>query len=236
MTSRHPPAGDDPRDRGRQTRERILDVAERLFAERGIANVSSRQIAIAARQRNNYVVGHHFGGKPGLVRAIQDRHAVEVERGRKAMVAELRSDAPLRAWMSCLVRPVTEHLNALEPPTCYARFLAQAMNEPSLREVVVEDTVSMPSIPVVLERMTAVGPRLPTVVRAERCELVWKLIVHACADRERAVCEGAMVTRATWIGAAEGLTDALVGLWTAPVTVSIQPAGTLAEYSADTAY
>lgn len=211
------------RDRGQRTRERLLGAAERLFAEYGIANVSSRQIAAAAGQGNNFAVGHHFGGKAELVRAIQGRHGADVERRRSAMLDSLRDDAPLRAWMACLARPVAQHLAQLEAPTWYARFLAQTMSEPSLRALVVKDTVEMPSIPPVLDGIAATGPRLPAAVRAERCDMVWHLIVHAFAERERALHEGVTVTRATWADAAAGVTDALVGLWTAPVTVTVRP-------------
>ena len=48
-----------------QTRERILDEAERLFAELGFAAVSVRQITQAA-QTNIAAVNYHFGGKDNL--------------------------------------------------------------------------------------------------------------------------------------------------------------------------
>ena len=45
-----------------------------------------------------------------------------------------------------------------------------------------------------------------------------ELILHTCAERERALAEGAPTPRATWQDAGSGLVDALVGLWLAPVT------------------
>lgn len=48
-----------------QTRERILDEAERLFAEMGFDAVSVRQITSAART-NLAAVNYHFGGKDNL--------------------------------------------------------------------------------------------------------------------------------------------------------------------------
>ncbi|MFH1059120.1 MAG: CerR family C-terminal domain-containing protein [Pseudomonadota bacterium] len=48
-----------------QTRERILDEAERLFAERGFDAVSVRQITSAAHT-NLAAVNYHFGGKENL--------------------------------------------------------------------------------------------------------------------------------------------------------------------------
>jgi hypothetical protein len=44
------------------------------------------------------------------------------------------------------------------------------------------------------------------------------LIVHTCAERERALAEGAPTARSTWDDTAAGLIDAIVGMWQAPVT------------------
>jgi hypothetical protein len=44
------------------------------------------------------------------------------------------------------------------------------------------------------------------------------LIVHVCAERERALHEGTAPPRSTWESTAAGLVDALVGLLLAPVT------------------
>jgi hypothetical protein len=44
------------------------------------------------------------------------------------------------------------------------------------------------------------------------------MIVHMCAERERALQEGTAMPRLTWESTAAGLVDALVGLWLAPVT------------------
>jgi hypothetical protein len=46
------------------------------------------------------------------------------------------------------------------------------------------------------------------------------LLMHTCADLERALAEGTSMPRASWRAAATGLIDAIVGLWLAPVTVA----------------
>ncbi|MFD6949041.1 hypothetical protein [Nocardiopsis sp. NPDC060348] len=45
-----------------------------------------------------------------------------------------------------------------------------------------------------------------------------QLIVYMIAERERALAEGGRTPRDSWGRAAAGLTDALTGLWLAPVT------------------
>src|SRR5262245_22442952 len=65
--------------RARDGRTKLLDTAERLFAERGITGVSLREITEAAGQRNASVVQYHFGSRAGLVAAVLDRHMEPVD-------------------------------------------------------------------------------------------------------------------------------------------------------------
>lgn len=205
-------------DRGAATRERILDAAERLFAEHGVQAVSNRTVAEAADQGNNTVVGYHFGSKADLVRALMRRHSEQIERVRARMVAEAGDSVEVRDWVACLVRPNTEHLEQLGRPTWYARFAAQVMTDPALREIMLDEALTSPLLQHILERLDACIPVLPPEVHRERIDIGRHLMVHVLAERERALAVGGSTPRATWHDAATGLVDALVGVWTAPVT------------------
>jgi AcrR family transcriptional regulator len=205
-------------DRNAATRERILDAAERLFAEHGVHGVSNRQVAEAAGQGNTAVVGYHFGTKTDLVRAIVHRHSAAIEQTREAMVARVEGSGDLRDWLECLVRPTIDHLAALGSPTWYARFGAQVMTDPALREILVDESLGSPVLLRVLEGLQACLPALPPAVRRERGDVGRHLLVHVPAERERALAEGAPTVRATWADTATGLVDVLVGVWLAPVT------------------
>ena len=61
-------------------------------------------------------------------------------------------------------------------------------------------------------------PDLPPAVVTERNIMARNLMMHTCADFERAFAEGADMPRTTWNSAASGLIDAIVGLWQAPIT------------------
>jgi AcrR family transcriptional regulator len=199
------------------TRELILAAAERLFAEHGVFAVSNRQVSEAAGQGNNTAVGYHFGTKADLVRAIARKHAEQIERLRLRMVAEIGEPADVRDWVGCLVRPVTDHLAALGNPTWFARFGAQVMTDPALREIMVEESLTSPSLQQIVDGLNRCLPSLPAEVRAEREDMARQLMVHMCAERERALADGTPTPRSSWHGAANGLIDALVGLWLAPV-------------------
>ena len=199
-------------ERAQATRDAILAAAERLFAEHGVITVSNRQISEAAGQGNNTAVGYHFGTKADLVRAILRRHTGEMDRRRDLLVAEAADSTDLRAWVACLVRPVTEHLAELGSPTWFARFAAQVVADPELRTVMIEEALSTPSLRAVLDGINRCLPDLPAPVRAERDDMARHLIVQMTAERERALAENRPTTRASWHDAATGLIDAIVAI------------------------
>ncbi|WAP59796.1 TetR/AcrR family transcriptional regulator [Streptomyces sp. S465] len=212
-------AGRTVRDeRADATREAILATAERLFAERGVYAVSNRQVSGAAGQGNNAAVGYHFGTKADLVRAIARRHAQQVERVRERLLDEIGDSTDVRDWVACLVRPVLQHLAELPSPTWYARFCAQVMTDPALHEIMAEESLASPALRRTLDGLNRCLPDLPLEVHVERGAMARHLILHMCAERERALAEDTATPRSSWHDAATGLIDGIVGLWLAPVT------------------
>ena len=204
-------------ERSTATRERILDAAERLFAERGVHAVSNRAIAEAAGQGNNAVVGYHFGTKTDLVRAVVARHAGPVDAIRRRMVAALPARPGLRDWVECLVLPVAEHLARFDPPTWYARLGAQLFTDPGLRAVIVEESRSA-AVTAVVRGIAASLPDLPADVRTDRWDMCLLLLTHHVAERERVLAAADPAASADWPQAARRLTDAVVGILTSPST------------------
>jgi AcrR family transcriptional regulator len=70
-------------DDSRSTRELVLDVAERRFAERGFSAVSMREIATEAGLKNQASLYHHFKHKRALYEAVLTR-GVELLLARMA--------------------------------------------------------------------------------------------------------------------------------------------------------
>ena len=209
-------------ERATSTQEAILAAAERLYAEHGMFAVSNRQVSEAAGQGNNAAVGYHFGTKADLVLAIEQKHREPIEQLREEMVGELGASigqgAEMRDWVGCLVRPLTEHLVVLGNPTWYARFAAQAMTDPAYYNIIVKGALSSPSLVQVVEGFNRCLPDLPADVHFERNIMARNLLMHTCADRERALAAGSVMAQPSWRAAASGLIDAIVGLWLAPVT------------------
>lgn len=78
---------DPPKPRGKEAVvEAVQRAAAELFAERGVAATSSREIA--ERAGVNYGLIHrHFGSRDDLIRAVMTRMAVEFRQGFEAALA-----------------------------------------------------------------------------------------------------------------------------------------------------
>ncbi len=99
------------------TKERILDVAERLFAEQGFGNTSLRQIITEAGV-NLAAVHYHFGSKEDLLDELVHRRADPVNQMRMETLERLEAEAGgkplpveviLEAFMEPGIQAAMEH-------------------------------------------------------------------------------------------------------------------------------
>jgi AcrR family transcriptional regulator len=98
------------------TKEQILDVAERLFAENGVHGASLRAI-ITEAEVNLAAVHYHFGSKDALVEAVFERRVGPVNEARLRWLdrIEAASDGtpPVDEVLRALVTPAIQL--ALDP-------------------------------------------------------------------------------------------------------------------------
>ena len=99
-----------PASRDRETRDRLLQSAVRLFSERGFRGVTVREICLAARA-NVAAVNYHFGDKIGLYREVVQQ-AIDA---MQAMTEAARSagegkppDEQLRLYVALFLRRLLE--------------------------------------------------------------------------------------------------------------------------------
>lgn len=110
----------------RDTRRQIILAAERLFAERGLAGVSLREINVAAGQRNTSAAHYHFGSKEALVDAIFEFRRSEIGRRRDEILDALEREGrvtDMRALTRALIEPLAAELSG-EEESHYLPFLA----------------------------------------------------------------------------------------------------------------
>ncbi|MCW2888798.1 MAG: hypothetical protein QOE54_5856 [Streptosporangiaceae bacterium] len=114
------------------TRSRLLEAAERLFAERGIDGVSLREINQAAGARNAIAVQYHFKDRAGVIAAILAKHLPEVDARRHALLDQYEAQgAPdVRLLAAALVRPLAAKLSDPEGGREFLQIWAGLLNRP----------------------------------------------------------------------------------------------------------
>ena len=167
-------------------RARILDEAERLFAERGITGVSLREVTEAAGQRNASVVQYHFGSRAGLVAAIVERHMTVVDADRTARLdaaTPIADDLGVHEAMRILVEPLAECLRTASGRS-YLRVVQHLVDQaPGPTAAPTPLAATNPSLRRVADILGHATRVLPRAVRAERHAQTTSFLLRALADR-----------------------------------------------------
>lgn len=117
-------------DQVSDTRERLLVVAERLFAERGFRGTSVRDIIEGAGVHNGAGVGYHFGSKLGLYEVVIDRVVAPVneESGIALDALAQRPETNASHVLEAMIRPLVR-LQRTDRGELSARLLARQLVE-----------------------------------------------------------------------------------------------------------
>lgn len=212
-----------PRPRGRIVgRERLLDTAERLFAERGITGVSLREITEVAGQRNASVVQYHFGSRSGLVAAIVERHMSVVDAARTARLDAAKAggaDPDAHEAMQILVEPLADRLRN-PSGRHYLRVLQHLVDIPAEPgEGLAPLSTSNESVTRTTALLSRATSHLPRPIRAERQAQTTSFLLRALADRaaeiEASTRRRPRVDHELFVA---NLIDVLVAVLTAPAS------------------
>jgi AcrR family transcriptional regulator len=99
------------------TKSKLLDSAEELFAAHGIAAVSFREINRAAGQRNASALHYHFSTRERLLEALIDRPmpAIDVRRVELMEMCEAAPpDERIRRLAEAIVMPLADTVRTRE--------------------------------------------------------------------------------------------------------------------------
>ena len=173
------------------TRDKLLDAAARLFAERGIDNVSLAEIVRAAGQKNASAVHYHFGNRTEVLRALLARHVPDIAHRRRELL-EKAGAAPgdVRAAAECIVRPITEFAQRGWRERAYLQYGSELTSwidrTPPEIEELLEQTAGYEAWDLMRERC----PSLPDDLWLERRTICTAFIGRAAADRARLLDQG----------------------------------------------
>jgi AcrR family transcriptional regulator len=129
-------AVEKPRKAPVETRERVLEVAERLFAERGLDAVSIRDI-IAAAGANLGAINYHFDTKDRLIEAVFERRLIPSTQERlRALetVEKAAGDRPpkLEDILEAIFRPVVEEtMDPKRGGATFGKLMARCLVDPN---------------------------------------------------------------------------------------------------------
>jgi TetR/AcrR family transcriptional regulator, regulator of cefoperazone and chloramphenicol sensitivity len=173
---------------GAQTRERLLDAAERLFAEKGFAATSVRDITAAASS-NVAAVNYHFGGKHNLYNEVFRRRMAAMREQRITSIRQARGgggslEGVLHAFATAFLQPLLDRGSGrllielisremLDPQLPHELFLAEVVGpvQEVLAEAIIEVTSGLDAGPARLCVISIVGQLLQVAHRLRRHEL-----------------------------------------------------------------
>jgi TetR/AcrR family transcriptional regulator, regulator of cefoperazone and chloramphenicol sensitivity len=122
--------------KGRETRERILDVALKAFGEAPFLAVTTRQISKAARV-SLPTLQYYFGDKQGLYRAcaesIVERYRHHTKSAAAKVAEALSKDCSAdvaRTQLKALIAALGEFLVGSREASRWAQFVARELRDP----------------------------------------------------------------------------------------------------------
>jgi AcrR family transcriptional regulator len=202
----------------RSTRDLLLDAAARLFAQRGIDNVSIAEIVRTANQRNASAVHYHFGSRDEILRAVLARHVPAIADRRRQLLERARSKPArdVRSAAEAVVRPVTEFAQGGWREWAYLQIGSELTGTvdrvtPEIRELL-KQTAGYEAWELLRERC----PKIPADLWRARQEICIVFIGRAAADRARTLDGGDRHDIESDDRFVDNLVDMVIGAMTAP--------------------
>ena len=177
----------------RETRARLLHAAARLFAERGYARVTVRDICKKARA-NVAAVNYHFGGKDGLYRAVM-RHAMETMQATTAAASDAGRGLPPAERIRAYVSVFADRLLGVHE-TWIHQLMLREMSDPTPALAMVAEEVLKPRMAYLTGAIAELLHCAPDDPRVLRCALsvtcqfnsmLWTRAVAKLLDAEAGV-------------------------------------------------
>jgi AcrR family transcriptional regulator len=214
--------------RGDKTREHLLDTAERLFAARGIAGVSLREVRLEAGARNTAAMQFHFGDREGLFVALTERHMPRIAEMQQALYDDALAhgrDREPRGLVEILVRPTADYLTLGSSERAWVQIMGDLASQPDLhlKEIIsVTPEAGLRAGALLHGQLTAT---LPDRLARERIIILAQASVHLTADHARLLDDPATSRRHSGTDDfVTNLVDMLTAALFAPATSSM-PAG-----------
>lgn len=181
------------RSDGQEARTRLLDAALVLFADKGFAKTSTREIAQAA-QANVASISYYFGDKAGLYRAVfsDPRSNPRIEPGAINQPDQNLEDS-LRALLSGFTEPLKQ---GVQMQSCMKLHFREMLEPTGLWEAEIDDNIRPAHMATVQMLCRHLGVTQPDddVHRLAFSIAGLAMILHVGADVIDAICPQLIAT------------------------------------------
>ncbi len=166
------------------TRKRIVDTAERLFAEKGVEATSLLDITKTAEQKNRSALQYHFKNKEGLLHAVLDKHSIDIAKRRTAMLDQLekKGNFTLYDLVEALVVPLAQEIDNEDGGRHFLKIHGELMSTRKYRALRVERHQDFNDI----QRMQAMGETFVTFEDIDEISakgiLIGCVLIHGLAN------------------------------------------------------
>lgn len=171
----HPAAG---------TKDRIMDAAERLFADNGFRGTSIKRLAREAKV-NQAAVNYHFGSKAALIEKVIERRMRPVNQQCMQLIASVQKAAArkgCRPLTKDVLRAFIEPAFSCNPPMpdkwYFLALTSRAYSDPdaTIRKIFTDQL--KPPLTLLFQAMKKALPSLPEDVLLQRLHFAVGAITH----------------------------------------------------------
>jgi len=150
-------------DSAKGVRERLLDVAEGLFAEHGFEGTSIRELAAAA-DSNIASVNYYFGSKEKLYEEVFRRHLLPMRDSRIQSIDKVMSESGgrpkleelLRSFANAFIEPLADETRAAR----FMKLMGREMVDSHLPSDVFAEEMAIPTLKAIQSALLKACPGL----------------------------------------------------------------------------
>jgi AcrR family transcriptional regulator len=181
------------------TKARLLQVAEELFAEQGLDRVSIRDITDVARE-NVAAINYHFGGKDELIAAVFERRVGPVNRARLAELERLEKmtgskPAKVEDIVAAFIRPAVVCCQEDEKGSkVFARLFGRCLSETRPEVEILLRKQFQPVVKRMEEMLLRSMPHLSSADIFWRLKFTFGALHHWLLTRDKSVPDSAAGT------------------------------------------
>ncbi|CAH0991168.1 hypothetical protein SIN8267_01270 [Sinobacterium norvegicum] len=170
------------------TRAKILTVAEKLFAAKGVEHVTLGEINDKSGQKNRSALQYHFGGKQQLVDAIMEKYLLKITADRNQLLDAIDRDGEVtsRLVAEAIVIPLA---NCLSIPggLSYIQIAAQLIGKQHFPHLFLSDIESHFSSERIWGYISQVQQAIPEALIFSRVIVTLSALFHSLASYAQAV-------------------------------------------------